>query len=82
MTQTTHSAIIPLHKDLIMDYKPYSPEWHRKRYLKEALDKYFDDYVDNEVIHGDLMDILSVRMSAAVNEVNKVLDLKDKLKDT
>ena len=63
-----------------MDYKPYSPEWHRKRYLKEALDKYFDDYVDNEVIHGDLMDILSVRMSAAVNEVNKVLDLKDKLK--
>ena len=82
MTLETYSATIPLHKDLIMDYKPYSPEWHRKRYLKEALDKYFDDYVDNEVIHGDLMDILSVRMSAAVNEVNKVLDLKDKLKDT
>ena len=60
-----------------MDYKPYSPEWHRKRYLKEALDKYFDDYVDNEVIHSDLMDILSTRMSAAVDEVNKVLDLKD-----
>jgi len=64
-----------------MDYKPYSPEWHRKRYLKESLDKYFDDYVDNEVIHGDIMDILSDRMSVAVNEVNKVLDLKGKLKD-
>ena len=63
-----------------MDYKPYSPEWHRKRYLKEALDKYFDDYVENEVIHSDLMDILSARMSAAVSEVNKVMDLKDKLK--
>ena len=63
-----------------MDYKPYSPEWHRKRYLKEALDKYFDDYVDNEVIHSDLMDILSTRMSAAVDEVNKALDLKDKFK--
>jgi hypothetical protein len=61
-------------------YKPYSPEWHRKRYLKEAIDKYFDDYVDNEVIHGDIMDILQDRMSIAVNEVNKVLDLKDKLK--
>ena len=60
-------------------YKPYSPEWHRKRYLKEAIDKYFDDYVDNEIIHGDIMDILQDRMSAAVNEVNKVLDLKDKL---
>jgi uncharacterized protein YqkB len=63
-----------------MSYKPYSPEWHRKRYLKEAIDKYFDDYVDNEVIHGDIMDILQDRMSIAVNEVNKVLDLKDKLK--
>jgi hypothetical protein len=65
-----------------MDYKPYSPEWHRKRYLKDALDKYFDDYVENEVIHGDLMDILSDRMSVAVNEVNKVLDLKGKFKDS
>lgn len=65
-----------------MDYKPYSPEWHRKRYLKDALDKYFDDYVENEVIHGDLMDILSDRMSVAVNEVNKVLDLKSKFKDS
>ena len=63
-----------------MDYKPYSPEWHRKRYLKEALDMYFDDYVDNEVIFSDMMDILSVRMSAAVDEVNKVIDLKDKFK--
>lgn len=61
-------------------YKPYSAEWHRKRYLKEAIDKYFDDYVDNEIIHGDIMDILQDRMSIAVNEVNKVLDLKDKLK--
>ena len=61
-----------------MDYKPYSPEWHRKRYLKEALDKYFDDYVENEFIYGDIMDILSDRMSVAVDEVNKVVDLKGK----
>ena len=63
-----------------MSYKPYSPEWHRKRYLKEAIDTYFDDYVDNEVIYEDLMGILSARMSSAVEEVNKVMDLKDKLK--
>ena len=63
-----------------MSYKPYSPEWHRKRYLKEAIDTYFDDYVDNEVIYGDIMDILSARRSAAIAEVNKVLDLQDKLK--
>ena len=35
---------------------------------------YFDDYVDNEVIFGDMMDILSVGVSAAVDEVNKVMD--------
>ena len=64
-----------------MDYKPYSTEWHRKRYLKEALDKYFDDYVENEIIHADIMDILSARMSTAVNEVNKVLDLQRRLND-
>ena len=63
-----------------MSYKPYSPEWHRKRYLKEAIDTYFDDYVDNKVIYEDIMDILGARMSTAVDEVNKVLDLKDKLK--
>ena len=63
-----------------MNYKPYSPEWHRYRYLKEAIDKYFEDYVDNEIIYEAIMCILGDRMSNAVNEVNKVLDLKDKLK--
>jgi len=63
-----------------MDYRPYSPEWHRKRYLKEALDKYFDDYVDNEFIYGDIMDILKERMDIAVAEVNKLEDLKSKFK--
>ena len=61
-------------------YKPYSLEWHRYRYLKEAIDTYFDDYVDNEVIYTDIMKILGDRMSSAIDEVNKVLDLKDKLK--
>ena len=41
---------------------------------------YFDDYIENEVIYGDMMDILAARMSAAVDEVNKVMDLKDKFK--
>ena len=43
---------------------------------------YFDDYVENEVIHSDQMHILTARLTAAVNEVNKVMDLKDKLKDS
>ena len=51
-----------------MDYKPYSPEWHRKRYLKEALDRYLDDYVDNTTIKNDILDILSARSESAYAE--------------
>jgi len=44
-----------------MDYKPYTPEWHRKRHLKEALVKYFDEYVEDETIREDIYDILHTR---------------------
>lgn len=62
-----------------MDYKPYSPEWHRKRYLKEALDKYLDDYIDNETIFTDINDILSERAERAYAEFCKINDLESKL---
>ena len=62
-----------------MDYKPYSPEWHRKRYLKEALDQYFDDYVDNDTIRSDLLDILSERSEQAFAEFSKVNELEQSL---
>ena len=39
-------------------YKPYSPEWHRKRYLKEALDRYVEDDADIDVVIKDILDIL------------------------
>jgi hypothetical protein len=41
-----------------MDYKPYTPEWHRKRYLQEALFKYVEDDVDIGVVVKDILDIL------------------------
>ena len=62
-----------------MDYKPYSPEWHRKRYLKEALDRYLDDYVDNTTIKNDILDILSDRSESAYAEFNKVTELESML---
>jgi hypothetical protein len=57
-------------------YKPYSPEWHRKRYLKEALDKYLDEYIDNDVILDDISDILSERSERAYEEFNRINDLE------
>ena len=53
-------------------YKPYSPEWHRYRYLKEAIDKYLDDYVDNEVIMGDILNIVCDRQEAAHAEYHRL----------
>ena len=79
MTPETYSAIIQLQNHFTMDYKPYSPEWHRKRYLKEALDKYFDDYVDVDIIREDIYDILHARANEAYEEYNRVNKLAESL---
>ena len=63
-----------------MQYKPYSPEWHRYRYLKEALDKYLDDYVENDVIMDDILDVLESRSDSAYAEYNKITELESKLR--
>jgi hypothetical protein len=41
-----------------MDYKPYSIEWSRKRYLSEAIQQYFDNDVSVDVVLNDIVDIL------------------------
>ncbi len=65
----------------MMNYKPYSPEWHRYRYLKEALDKYLDDYIDNDVIMADILNIVCDRQEVAHKEYHKLEDLELKLRD-
>jgi|TARA_R100001460_G_scaffold95682_1_gene137883 hypothetical protein len=64
-----------------MNYKPYSPEWHRYRYLKEAIDQYLDDYADNQDIIKDILDIICVRQQRAHAEYHKLEDLELKLRD-
>ena len=54
-------------------YKPYSPEWHRYRYLKEAIDKYLDDYVENDIIRERYrLSIIGERSEAAYAAFNRV----------
>jgi len=60
-------------------YKPYSPEWHRYRYLKESIDKYLDDYVDNSVIISDILDILNERSEKAHQEFQQINELESML---
>jgi len=63
-----------------MDYRPYSPEWHRKRYLKEALDRYLDDYVDTDTIRSDILDVLSERSEKAYSEFCRINSLEQSLR--
>lgn len=46
-----------------MDYKPYTLEWSRKRYLNEAIQKYFESGVEAEIIIDDIVDCLSETIS-------------------
>ena len=62
-----------------MDYRPYSPEWHRRRHLKEALDRYLDDYVSTDTIRQDLLSILSERSDKAYEEFMRINQLEKAL---
>jgi hypothetical protein len=41
-----------------MDYKPYSVEWTRRRYLAEAIQQYFDTDAPADVVLQDIVDVL------------------------
>jgi hypothetical protein len=64
-----------------MNYKPYSPEWHRYRYLKESIDKYLDDGIDPTNIVDDIRDILHVRSELAYLEFTRINQLEHYLSE-
>ena len=61
-------------------YKPYSPEWTRYRYLKEAIDSYLNDCVDNQTLIQDLLTIVGERQLTAQEEYKKMSDLVKNLR--
>lgn len=64
-----------------MHYQPYSSEWHRYRYLKEALELYFDNYVSNDIITDDILNIIRERGDLAQQEYSKMTTLEEKLRE-
>jgi hypothetical protein len=64
-----------------MNYKPYSPEWHRYRYLKESIDKYLEDGIDPTVVMDDIRDILHIRSELAYEEFTRINQLEHYLSD-
>jgi hypothetical protein len=63
-----------------MDYKPYTAEWNRKRYLSEAVQKYFEDGIDADVIVDDIVDTLETWASTHRKQTNKLEEVLSKLK--
>jgi hypothetical protein len=62
----------------MLDHKPYTPEWTRRRYLKEALDAYFESGADPHDIYNDISAILCERSTRAFQEFSRVNALEAK----
>ena len=49
--------------------------------MKEAIDQYLDDYVDNDTIMNDILNIVCERQDAAHAEYHKLEDIELKLRE-
>tara|TARA_B100002019_G_scaffold272921_1_gene268561 strand:- start:888 stop:1079 length:192 start_codon:yes stop_codon:yes gene_type:complete len=63
-----------------MDYKPYTLAWSRKRYLTEAIYKYFEDGVDAQLIADEISDILEDAAVDYTVRAQKLRAVKNKIK--
>lgn len=62
-------------------YKPYTPEWHRFRNLKESLDAYLEQQIEPKDIIADITSILDQKASAARKSYEQVILLQTYLTD-
>ena len=60
-----------------MNYKPYSIEWNRRRYLSEAIKSYFNDEVDPLIVLDDIKDVLAEEINhyqGRASDLQQVMD--------
>ena len=63
-----------------MDYKPYSMEWSRRRYLAEAIQQYFDTDSSLDTILNDIVDVLEENVEHHKNRAERFQEVLDNLK--
>jgi len=63
-----------------MNYKPYSLEWTRKRYLSESIQQYFNTDASVETILEDILDVLNENASSHRDKAEKFEEVLRKLK--
>ena len=64
-----------------MNYKPYSMEWNRRRYLSEAIKSYFHDDVKPNVIVDDILDVLSEEIDYYKGRADNLQQVMDGIKN-
>lgn len=63
-----------------MNYKPYSMEWSRKRYLAESIQQYFNTDASVDTILDDIVSILEENVSEYRNRAERFQEVLDELK--
>ena len=63
-----------------MNYKPYSMEWNRRRYLSDAIKTYFNDEVEPNIIVDDILDVLSEEIDYYKGRADTLQQVKDGIK--
>ena len=64
-----------------MNYKPYSVEWNRRRYLSEAIQSYFNDGVEPSAIVDDILDVLEDEMSFYNHRASNLQEVLDSIRN-
>ena len=63
-----------------MEYKPYSMEWSRRRYLAEAIQQYFNTDASLDTILDDIVDVLEQNIEHHKTRAEKFQEVLDGLK--
>ena len=63
-----------------MDYKPYSVEWTRRRYLAEAIQQYFDTDAPADVVLQDIVDVLGQSIAEHKTRAEKFQEVLNGIK--
>ena len=63
-----------------MDYKPYSMEWSRRRYLAEAIQQYFDTDASVDNVLDDIVSVLEEKVEHHKSRAERFQEVLDGLK--
>jgi hypothetical protein len=63
-----------------MNYKPYSMEWNRRRYLAEAIQQYFSTNASVDIVLDDIVRVLEENVQHHKNRAERFQEVLDGLK--